>query len=238
MTSQLIEYTAGDTLLEGYCAYPARVDSDRPAVLVAHDWTGRNDFAKKKADALAELGYIAFALDMFGKDVLGETKEEKLALIQPLLDDRPLLASRMLAALDTVKNLDNVDQKRIGAIGFCFGGLCVLDLARTGANISGVVSFHGLLGAPETQGAHMICAKVLVLHGYADPMAPPDQVLQFANEMDSKHANWQIDMYGNVLHAFTNPQANDPGFGTVYNEQANTRSWVAMREFFKEVFSP
>lgn len=237
MNSQHIEYAEGDTLLEGYCAYPDDLNSKRPAVLIVHDWSGRNDFARKKADALASLGYIGFAVDMYGNGKLGETKDEKIALMQPLMDNRLLLASRMRAALQTVQTLDDVDIHRIGVIGFCFGGLCALDLARTGADIAAAVSFHGLLGAPSPDYTNPVKARILVLHGYADPMVTPDQVLQFADEMNRKKANWEIDMYGNTLHAFTNPQANDPDFGTVYNKQADARSWIAMREFFKEVFS-
>lgn len=235
-TSKLMEYQAGDTLLEGYYAASSAPKGKIPAVIVMHDWSGKNDFACQKADQLATLGYAAFALDMFGKGKIGRSKEEKSALIQPLLDDRNILQQRVLAAYDFVKNLPNVDATRIAAIGFCFGGLCVLDLARTGIEITGVVSFHGLLGAPKIATNNIIKSKILVLHGYDDPMVPPEQVIAFANEMTMAKADWQIDMYGNTMHAFTNPQANDPDFGTVYNATADTRSWQAMLDFFNEIF--
>lgn len=233
--SQLIEYRDGDTLLEGYLAKGKPSSSKKPAVIVVHDWSGKNDFACRKADALAELGYIGFALDMYGKGIIGNTKEEKSALIQPLMQDRYQLQQRILAAFNTVKKIPDVDPHKIAAIGFCFGGLCVLDLARSGADIAGVVSFHGLLGAPDNLPAPHIKSKVLVLHGYDDPMATPDQVIAFCNDMTTAKADWQLYMYGNTMHAFTNPQANDPAFGTVYNSTADSRSWQAMVDFFKEI---
>jgi len=236
LKTEKIEYHAGETLLEGYAAWNSQTQEKRPAVLVAHDWSGKNDFACRKAEKLAELGYVGFALDMFGKGVSGKTKEEKSALIQPLVQDRQLLAQRILAAFETVKQLPGVDDQHIGAIGFCFGGLCVLDLARTGADVKGIVSFHGLLQAPENKTPKQIHAKILALHGFDDPMVTPDIVIRFGEEMTEAKANWELDMYGNTKHAFSNPEANDPGFGTVYNKQADTRSWIAMQAFFKEVF--
>jgi dienelactone hydrolase len=172
---------------------------------------------------------------MYGKNKMGQTKEEKIALIQPFMQDRTLLKQRILAAFDVIQKNPHVDEKRIGAMGFCFGGLCVLDLARSGAHVKGVVSMHGLLQAPPF--AHQIIqASILALHGYDDPMVTPDQVMQFADEMTEAKVDWQFVMYGNTMHAFTNPQANDPGFGTVYNPKANARAWIAVKEFFKEVF--
>jgi len=232
--TKMIDYHDGDTLLEGYCAYPTD-GSKKPAILVAHDWSGKNNFAMKKAEKLAELGYVGFALDMYGKGRVGQTKEEKLALMQPLMEDRQALQKRILAALNAVNSLAFVDTANIGAMGFCFGGLCVLDLARSGAKVKGVVSFHGLLNAPEKTPTHAITSKVLALHGYDDPMVTPDQVQAFANEMTHARVDWQLYMYGNTMHAFTNPEAQDPGFGTVYNAQADARSWIAMKEFYKEL---
>lgn len=232
-----IDYQAGDTTLEAYCAYEDTTDGKRPGILIAHDWSGRNDFACRKAEALADLGYVGFALDMFGKGKIGNTKEEKSALIKPLIEDRTLLQQRMLAGLETLKSIEAVDKNRIAAIGFCFGGLCVLDLARSGAAIKGVVSFHGLLNAPEEMRHHTIKAKILALHGYDDPMVTPDQVMAFADEMTEAHADWQLTMYGHTMHAFTNPQAHDKDFGTVYDQKADARSWIAMKDFFSEIFS-
>jgi dienelactone hydrolase len=236
LKTQKIDYHDGDVILEGYCAYNDNIKGKRPAILVCHDWSGKNDFSCGKADKLAELGYVGFALDMYGKGKIGNTKEEKTALIQPLMQDRANLQKRILAAFDEIKKIETVDRARIGAIGFCFGGLCVLDLARSGAEVKGVVSFHGLLHAPENVATHPIKAQVLALHGFNDPMVTPDQVTAFGNEMTHAKVDWQLDIYGNTMHGFTNPQANDPGFGTVYNKKADRRSWIAMKAFFREVF--
>ncbi|OGT60564.1 MAG: carboxymethylenebutenolidase [Gammaproteobacteria bacterium RIFCSPHIGHO2_12_FULL_43_28] len=236
LQQKYIDYHDGEHLLEAYMAFDDRTTTPKPAVIVVHDWSGKNEFARKKADELAELGYIGFACDMFGKGVLGTTKEEKSALIQPLLQDRQRLQQRMLAAVNTLLEFNQVDKEKIGAIGFCFGGLCVLDLARTGTDIKGVVSFHGLFSPPENHKHQLIKAKVLALHGYDDPMGTPDQVMSFATEMTKAKADWQIHMYGNTMHAFTNPEANDPSFGTVYDKKADIRSWIAMKDFFGEVF--
>lgn len=234
--TQKIEYRDGDVILEGYCAYDEKTAGKKPAVLVCHDWSGKNDFACNKAEKLADLGYVGFAIDMYGKGVTGNTKEEKSALIAPFFEDRAKLQKRILAAFDAVKKMDVVNTNQIGAIGFCFGGLCVLDLARTGADIKGVVSFHGLLNAPDNTIQHTITAKILALHGFDDPMVTPDQVMTFGEEMTHAKVDWQLHIYGNTMHGFTNPQANDPGFGTVYNKNADSRSWIAMKEFFSEVF--
>lgn len=236
LNTQLIDYRDDETLLEAYVAADSKMTGKRPAVLVAHDWSGKNDFARNKAEQLAQLGYVGIAIDMFGKGKLGKTKEEKSALITPLVSDRDALKQRILAAYQLATTLDQVESHRIGAIGFCFGGLCVLDLARAGADVKGVVSFHGLLNAPDNAITQRISSKILALHGYDDPMVSPDQVMQFANEMTEARADWQIHMYGGTMHAFTNPEANDPGFGTVYQKTAAERSWVAMKDFFHEVF--
>ena len=237
LKTQKIEYQDGDVTLEGYYAYDDSHKEKKPAIIISHDWSGKNEFAHHKAEKLAELGYVGFAIDMFGKGKMGKTKEEKSALIQPFIQDRGKLQQRILAGLTTAKNLPMVDTNQIGAIGFCFGGLCVLDLARSGADVKGVVSFHGLLFPPENMQNKTITAKVLALHGFDDPMVPHEQVIAFGNEMTKSKANWQLDMYGNTMHAFTNPEAHDHDFGTVYAKQADMRSWIAMKDFFAEVFS-
>lgn len=235
--SQKIEYNDGSTVLEGYYAYDDSIIEKMPLVLVAHDWSGRNEFACAKTDKLAELGYVGFALDMYGKGKRGNTKEEKSALMTSLIQDRNKLQNRIIAAFDAAKKIAQVSTSRIGAIGFCFGGLCVLDLARSGADVKGVVSFHGLLHAPENTAKNPIHSKVLVLHGFDDPMVTTEHVMEFGQEMTHSNVDWQLNMYGNAMHAFTNPEANDPEFGTVYNKKADARSWAAMKQFFKEVFA-
>ncbi len=237
LKTENIDYRDGDTTLKGYCAYDDRSQTKRPGVLVIHDWTGRNTFVEEKAKQLAEQGYVGFAVDMYGDGKTGQTKEEKSALMTPLIQNRQLLLSRIVAALTTLKNMSMVDTNQLAAIGFCFGGLCALDLARSGAAIQGVVSFHGELSPPPTPPQAKIKAALLVLHGYDDPMVSPAKVNAFAEEMTRAKADWQINMYGHTMHAFTNPEANDPGFGTVYQPTTNARAFKAMALFFNEIFN-
>lgn len=235
--TRLIEYLDGDTFLEGLLAWDDANNAPRPGILVSHAWSGRSEFEEEKARRLAEFGYVGFALDMYGKGVRGSNPEENSALMQPLLDDRQALQKRILSAVATLGTQADVDKSHIAAIGYCFGGLCVLDLARTGAEISGVVSFHGLFHAPENTTGNSIKARVLALHGWDDPMATPDQVVALAAELTEMGADWQIHGYGNTVHAFSNPAANDPEQGTVYNATADRRSWAAMQEFLSELFA-
>lgn len=208
----------------------------KPAVLISHAWGGRSEFEQGKAEILAELGYVGFALDLYGKGVLGTSREENSALMQPLLDDRGVLQRRMQLALAQLRKQKEVEGSRIAAMGFCFGGLCVLDLARTGADVCGVASVHGLFTPPGNTEGNKIKAKVLVLHGWDDPMATPDQVLSLAEELTAAGADWQIHGYGNTVHAFSNPAADDPAHGTVYDPDADRRSWQSLQLFFAEIF--
>ncbi|KTC97718.1 dienelactone hydrolase family protein [Legionella erythra] len=230
-------YHHGEQELHGFLAYDDSHDRQRPAVLVAHDWTGRNDFACKKAEMLAKMGYLGFALDMYGHGRLGETTDEKMGLMQPLANDRLLLRDRINAAFDAVIAMPEVDNNRVAAIGFCFGGLCVLDLARSGVPLKGVVSFHGLLNKPKELHTHPISAKILALHGYDDPMVRPDQVTEFCQEMTDAQVDWQVYMYGHTEHAFTNPEAHDMQLGTIYNPVAERRALKAMDNFLQEIFA-
>jgi dienelactone hydrolase len=229
-----VEYEIGGKTYEGVLAVDDAQSGKRPGILVSHAWAGRSEFEIEKAKALAELGYAGFALDLYGKGVLGETNEQCQALMTPFIEDREMLRAQLLNTIDIVKDQPEADESQIGAIGFCFGGLCVLDMARAGADMKGVVSFHGLLGgAGNTAG---VKAKVLVLHGWDDPMVPPDAVVDFAKEMTGAGADWQLHAYGGTMHAFTNPEASDPNFGTVYNADADRRSWITMTNFLAEIF--
>ena len=234
--TRLVEYHDEESVLEGMLVWDDEVEGPRPGVLVSHAWSGRSDYEESKARRLAELGYVAFALDLYGKGVRGSSVEENSALMQPFLDDRAMLQRRLLLAVDTMRQQAEVDAAQVAAVGFCFGGLCVLDIARTGAALDGVVSFHGLLGAPGNTSDKTINAKVLVLHGWDDPMAPPEAVLELTRELSDRQADWQLHAYGNTLHAFTNPDANDKALGTVYNAVAERRSWKAMQNFLAELF--
>lgn len=236
MKTKHIEYIHDNELLEGFIVYDETHTQKRPAVIVVHDWSGRNEFACNKAKLLAEMGYVGFALDMYGKNKIGNTNEEKTKLMTPLVQDRKFLRGRLFAALETLKKNEFVDHNRIAAIGFCFGGLCVLDLARSGADVKGVVSFHGLLSTPENLPNETIKAKVLALHGFDDPMGTPDLVLAFQQEMTKAKADWQMHIYGNTVHAFMNPLANDPALGLVYNPVVEQRAWTAMKDFLNEIF--
>jgi len=236
MKTEMVDYFHKDQKLIGYLAYNSDISGKRPAVLVVHDWSGRNGFSCKQAEMLAKLGYVGFAVDMYGDARVGESTEEKMALMEPLASDRVLLRQRIQAAYDTVCSLDMVDTKKIAAIGFCFGGMVVLDLARTGIDMAGVVSFHGLLGKPFDVETQPIKAKTLVLHGYDDPMVKPEDVRHFCDEMTKAGADWQTHMYGNTLHAFTNPAAHDATMGTVYSATAEKRAFMSMIVFLKEIF--
>jgi len=236
MKTQKVEYKENSSVLEAFVAHDEKIQGKKPAICIFHAWRGRDQFVEKKATQLAELGFVGCALDVYGKGILGNNKDENQALMTPFMEHRALLKRRLLAGLDLVKSLPFVDSSKIGAIGFCFGGLCALDLARSGADIKGVVSFHGLLRAPENLKSSFK-GKVLVLHGYDDPMVPPEEVLAFEKEMTQHKVDWQLHTYGGTMHAFTNPEVNNPSVGTVYCPTADKRSWISMRNFFEEVFS-
>lgn len=236
MKAQRVEYKENSSVLEAFIAHDEAKPGKKPAICIFHAWRGRDDFVEKKAIQLAELGYVGCALDVYGKGVLGTTAAENSALMRPLMEDRGLLRRRLLAGFDLVKSLAFVDPNKIGAIGFCFGGLCALDLGRSGADVKGVVSFHGLLRAPENLTSSCK-AKILALHGNDDPMVPFEEVRAFEEEMTKGKVDWQLHTYGGTMHAFTNPIANEPKAGTVYCPRADKRSWISMRNFFEEVFS-
>ncbi len=237
MHTENLTYQCGGATLESYVAYDANKTEKRPLVLIAHAWTGRNEFECKKAETLAAMGYVGVALDVYGKGVLGEAVEECAALMQPFMDDRQLLLDRLNAGIAKAKEISVVDTSKIAVIGFCFGGLAAIDIARSGADVKGVVSFHGLFFPPEKLPKHKIKAKVLALHGYDDPMATPDQMTALASELTEGGGDWQIHAYGNTVHAFTHPDANDVERGCVYSEKADKRSWQAMTNFLNELFN-
>ena len=232
MKSEVITYQYEDKDYLGYVAYPEK--DLAPLVLIAHTWAGRDSFVEERANDLAGLGYVAMAVDMYGDGKVGSSTEENQSLMTPLVEDRDKLKSVINAALNEGKKLNGVDPSKVAAIGYCFGGLVVLDLARSGADVKGVVSFHGLLmdSKISEQG---IKSKVLVLHGERDPMVPPVMVNEFQKEMTEAGADWQLHSYGNAYHSFTNKEANDPDLGTQYHEDADKRSWQSMMNFFSEI---
>ncbi len=236
MITNNVEYNDGDVLLEGFVAYE-ETDVQKPLVLVAHDWSGRRQFACNAATRIAELGYVGFALDMYGKGIFGSDNDVagNSALMNPLASNRALLRQRIRAALVAGRNIPQVDATRVAAMGFCFGGMCVLELARSGADVRGVVSIHGIF-APGDEPNASIVSKVLCLHGHDDPMVPPEQVLAFETEMSEAGVDWQMHVYGGTTHAFTNPAANNPDFGTVFNATAERRAYQSLTSFLAEIF--
>lgn len=236
MLEKLVEYTHEETLLEGLLCAPEDRPGPSPGVLIIHAWAGRSAFECNRARALAARGYAAFAADLYGRGVLGTSPAENASLMQPFLDNRAHLQERLKAALACFARQPGVDPRRIVAIGFCFGGLGVIDMARSGAAVQGVVSFHGLLDAPDNlPDTRSIRAKVLVLHGHEDPLCSPEKVAGFAHEMTRAGADWQLHVYGQTLHAFTNPEARQPDTGNAYSETADRRSWQSLLNFLEEV---
>ncbi len=232
--SRLIEYGEGQSVFEGMLVWDDAHDGPRPGVLVAHTIRGRTAFEEGKAQELAKLGYVGFALDVYGKSQIGTDDVNTRANMDALTGDRPLLQERLNEALVAMLSQPEVDADVVAAIGFCFGGLCVLDLARIGAPLKGVVSFHGLFNAPGNTAGNRVTASILVLHGWDDPLATPDAVVALGEELSLLEADWQIHAYGRTKHAFTNPAANDIKRGTVYDAAADGRSWIAMTNFLKE----
>ena len=233
MKTEEINYQVQDQQYQAFVAYPEKQNA--PLILIAHSWAGRDEFVQNKAIDLAQEGFVAMAVDMYGNAKVGNSTEENQSLMAPLIEDREKLKSIITAAVETGKQLEAVDTSKIAAIGYCFGGLVVLDLARSGIDINGVVSFHGLLMGSDISDKG-IQAKVLVLHGERDPMVPLSMIDEFQQEMTEAQADWQLHSYGNAYHAFTNPDANDPDFGTQYNQSADKRSWQSMMNFFSEIF--
>ncbi len=237
LVHRVIDLRADGVAFAGRLTWDDATDGPVPGILICHTIRGRTAFEDGKAEALANLGYAALTVDLYGAHTRDADVEEYRNLMNGLKDDRLRLQQSLIDWLGLLAAQRQVDADRLGAIGFCFGGLCVLDLARTGADIAGVVSFHGLFDPPDNTADKRIRAKVLALHGWDDPLASPDKVLALGSELSRMGADWQIHAYGNTLHAFTNPAANDLSAGTVYDDKANRRSWTAMRNFFEEVFA-
>jgi dienelactone hydrolase len=236
IVTKAIEYKDGNTVLEGYLAYDDTKTGKMPAVLIVHEWTGIGPYVKSRAEQVAGLGYAAFAIDIYGKGVRPANSEEAAKQAAIYRGDRQLMKRRALAGIEEVRKFDFADANRLAAIGYCFGGGVVLEMARSGADLKGVVSFHGNLDTPSPQSDN-IKAKILVCHGADDPHVSAEQITAFQNEMRKAKADWEMNIYGNAVHSFTNPGAgNDPSKGAAYNKQADTRSWEAMKQFFKEVF--
>jgi dienelactone hydrolase len=232
--TQVIDYKDGDVALQGFLAY----DDAKPAapgVLIVHEWWGHNDYTRHRAEQLAQLGYVAFALDMYGKGVTAKTADEAGKLAGPFYQNRGLMRSRANAGLEVLKSQKNVDAKHLAVMGYCFGGSTAIELARGGAELAAVVSFHGGLDFPDGNDTKNIKGHVLICTGADDPMVTPDKVAIFEDQLRKANVDYQINVYGGAVHAFTNPDADSHNIpGIKYNENADKRSWQAMKDWFAE----
>jgi dienelactone hydrolase len=235
--TETVAYKHGDVALEGWLAYDDAATGKQPGILVVHEWKGLGAHAKHSAEELAKMGYVAFAVDMYGTGIRPQTNQEAAVEAGKYKADRALMRARINAGLSQLKSYPNVDANRIAAIGYCFGGLTVLELARSGANVAGVVSFHGGLDSPAPADGKNIKAKVLVLHGADDPFVPAADIAAFQNELRQAGVDWRMVYYGGAVHSFTNREAGaDNAKGAAYNERADKLSWQAMAAFFEEIF--
>jgi len=235
--TKTVEYKDGDIVLEGFVAWHKdKAASGRPGVLVVHQWTGLTDYEKTRCRQLAELGYVAFALDIYGKGVRPADMQAAAKQSTIYKQDRTLYRHRLNLGLAQLRQQPSVAKDRIAAIGYCFGGTGVLELARSGADISGVVSFHGGLDSPSPEDGMNIKAKLLICHGADDPFVPQADIVAMKQELDAANVDWQMNLYSGAVHSFTQPMAgNDNSKGAAYNDQADHRSWNAMQSFFEEV---
>lgn len=231
-----VEYKQGDTVCEGLLVFDDLFQGKRSGVIIAHQWKGLTDYEKGRAEMLAMRGHVVLCADVYGKGVRADNPKDAAALAGKYKTDRPLLRARINAALDFLRAQERVNSAQIAAMGYCFGGTTVLELARSGADVKGVVSFHGGLSSPSASDAKNIKGKVLALHGADDPFVPEAEVLAFQKEMRDAKIDWQLVAYGGAVHSFTDRNAgNDNSKGSAYNAQADVRSWREMKMFFEEV---
>lgn len=237
MHTETYLYSDGEQKCEGLVAREATLTLPAPVVVVCHHWWGRDALMDSHAQRMARLGYIGFAADTYGGHRVAKTPDEASALMSALTNDRAKLRSRLRAIVGAARRIPGADGQRVAVIGFCFGGLCAFDVARDGCEgVVGVAGFHGLFAPPNIGEQQRIHARVLALHGYADPMATPDAMVAFAKEMTDAGAHWEIDAYGNAVHAFTNPDANDRAQGMGYDERIANRAFTRLESFLRECF--
>ena len=232
-----IEYRQDGTVLQRFIAWDDAARGKRPGVLVVHEWWGHNEHARNQARRLAEAGYVGFALDMFGKGKVTTHPQDAQAFVSEVTKDPGVVAARFNAALEQLKRDPHVDPQRIAAIGYCFGGAVVLDMARAGADLTAVVTFHGALATKTPAQPGKVKARVLVLAGDADPFVPPEQVEAFKQEMQAAGARFEVVTFPGAKHGFTNPDAGKFGIDALaYNADADRESWVALLKLFKDVW--
>ena len=236
--TETIEYQDGEVSLAGHMAWDDATQAKRPGVLVVHEWWGLNDYARSRAEQLARMGYIAFALDMYGKDKVTEHPTQASKWAGMIRKNVANWQQRARAGLDVLRKRPDVDSDRLAAIGYCFGGATVLQVAYSGANLRGVVSFHGSLPVPTDEQMQKNKAKILVCHGAADNFIPKQKIQDFQNALEESGTDWQMIFYAEAQHSFTNPGADKKGIpGIAYNRNADRRSWAHMQIFFDEIFS-
>ncbi|MEP6560489.1 MAG: dienelactone hydrolase family protein [Nakamurella sp.] len=236
ITAADVDYALDGTALRGYAAADSAAALRRPGVLLMHDWLGVGGYIRARSQMLARIGYVALAADIYGAG-LRPSERDAAQVAGAFYADPALVRARATAGLSQLRAHPLVDPDRIAVIGYCFGGFCAFELARTGADIAGAVSFHGPLSTDSPQDAANIRAKVLVLNGAADPVVPDEQVRDFEDAMRAAPAvDWQLVRYSGAMHAFTQPEANAPEHGAAYQAAADRRSWAAMLAFFDEIF--
>jgi len=239
LVERAVEYEQDGVVLEGFHVYDDAVQGKRPGVMVVHQWTGLGEHEKERSRRLAELGYNVFAADIYGKGVRPKPPESGKEAGK-YKADRDLFRARLAAGLKVLKEDARTDATKLAAIGFCFGGTGVLEMARGGMELNGVVSFHGGLGAGEGEEAKTgeVKTAILVCHGAIDPHVKPQELAGFKDEMNAANADWQLNSYSGAVHAFTQKSAgDDPSRGVAYHKKADKRSWLAMKNFFAEVFA-
>lgn len=233
LKSEFLDYQDDGVELEAFVVRPR--EANRPIVILCHAWKGRDDFICDKAEKIADLGFVACALDMYGKGVIGKSNEESGRLKKPFLNDRSLLQKRVLKGYNLAKTLQDANTSKIGALGFGFGAMCALDLARAGVDLEAVISIYGHFDEPTNCPTHPIKAKVLIEHGYKDPVSPISELRYFEEELNRLDVDWQTHIYGNAYHAFATPSANSSENGLLYNPIAAARAWDETTQFLREV---
>ena len=234
ITTYNFEYFLGEKKFIGFVAEPENLNALTPVILIAHMWAGRVDFVDNKAIEMAKKGYIGFAIDMYGDGKIGKSINENTQLMQAFIEDRALMQAHVQAAYDAISQIKNADSNNVVALGYCFGGLCVQDLARVNDQVKGIISVHGLMISADNIDHGKFKAKVLLLNGADDPMVSQEHWNKLRAELDYAKCDWQKLDFGGVMHAFTNPQANDSSMGTMYNKSADKRSIKIIEEFIKE----
>ena len=237
VVTEAVSYLHRDVQLEGYLAYDDAIKDKRPGILIVHEWWGLNDYVRGRAEQLAGMGYVAFALDMYGKGKVTEHPNEAGEWSKQISSNVHLWQQRALAGLEVLKKHPRTDNERLAAIGYCFGGATVQQLAYSGAEIRGVVSFHGSLVRPGETIIKAVEAKILLCHGADDPLAEPQTIIQYIDAMKVSGLDWQMIFYGGARHGFTNPEADKVGLAALkYSKSADERSWAYMKLFFEEIF--